>query len=170
MSFNKTPRGPTELATTQERWETAGTITVANATFGVTARDAATVDAIAIANKAVFEMPPHGNVLELRFQTTAAGNSHIIEMWVARGPADHYDRAVIFTTVTGGTQKADGAVFFVDTLAVTETFNNAGNLVNESAANTISRYLLDMDGYPNIVFIATTLQGSTTLTIQTTVH
>jgi len=160
----KTPKGPIELATLQDLWTTISTITVAQAALAVGARDAATVAALAATKTAVYEMPPWGNAVEFRFQTTADADAHIVNHYVMRGKTDHWDLATILG-LTGGKQKADGAFYFVDTITVTETFLNAGTVVH-SAADGIGRYVLDACGYSGHLFIATTLQGSSTLTPQ----
>ena len=162
--FFKTPTSPSELATIQDTWQSAGTITVANAALGVDGRSASDVAAIATANKVLYTMSPWGNALEVRFQTKADGDSHIVNHYVSRGGSDHYDLATVLT-LTGGKQEADGSYFFVDTITATETFTKSGIIVH-SAADGIARYVVDACGYSNHLFIATTLQGATTLTPQ----
>ena len=168
MTIFKTPKGPTELATLQDLWASAGAITVVQATLLVGDRDAASVDALAATKTAKYEIPPWGNVLETRFQTKADDDGWVVEMWAARGKTDHYDLAAILA-LTGGKCEADGTAYFVDTITATETFNNAGAIVH-SASDDIARYIIDMDGYSDVVFIATTIEAAATLTVQCAVH
>jgi len=163
-AFKQSPKGIGELATVQETWTTLGTITASQATLAVGGRDYATVDALATTKTVTFEPQIWANDMELRFQTTADADAHVVEMWIARGRTDHYDLAAVLT-LTGGKQVADGAYVFVDTITATETFSVPGTIIH-SAADSIARYDVNLDGYSRVVFIATTLECSSTLTIQ----
>lgn len=164
------PRNANELAVYQDTWQTAGTITASQTALDVNDRDATFVDAIPDANKVMIKVSTLTNKLETRFQTSAVAdaNDHVVNHYVSRGSADHWDLATVLT-LTSGEQQADGGAFFIDTITITETFNNAGTIVN-SDANGIARYDLDVDGYSDHLFIATTLDPNVVLTPQFASH
>ena len=104
------------------------------------------------------------NALSVRFQTTADGDSHVVEVWGSRA----WDHMTLLATLTltGGKQEADEGLFFVDTIvASTENLPKAG-VVCDSEADRICRYVVDLCGHDHLLFIVTTLQGSASLAIQ----
>jgi hypothetical protein len=146
---------------------TVGTITVAGTTLAVGGRTWSDVSDYFATGQTTYigcHVPKAVNALEVRFQTTADADAHVVEMWGARDQ-DHMTLLATLT-LTGGKQEANGGLYFVDTIvASTENLPKAG-VVCDSAADRICRYVVDLCGYDHLVFIATTLQASASLAVQ----
>jgi len=156
------------LATTKGKPITVGTISVQGTTLAVTGRawsDVYTYFSTATQTTYLgYSVPQDVNAAEIRFQTTADADSHVVEVWGSRGQ-DHLTLLATLT-LTGGTQEADNSLYFVDTIvASTENLPTAGT-VCDSAANRICRYYVDLAGYDKLLFMATTLASSTSLAVQ----
>ena len=153
------------LRTDQKGWETIGTITESQTTLGGSARDWDSVKALATAKVVKKAIYVDTNAAEFRFQTDSDDDSHIVELWAARGQ-DHYARVAILT-LTGGTQVGDSSQVFIDTIVEsTLWWPRKRTEKYDSGNNSICRYWIDLLGYSKLLFIATTLESGTTLTIQ----
>ena len=156
------------LATTKRKPDNVGTFSVQGTTLAVAGRAWADVRSYFTTDTQTtylgYTVPQDINAAEFRFQTTADGDSHVVEVWGSRGPTHFTLLATL--TLTGGTQEADNSLYFVDTIvASTENLPKAG-VVCDSAANRICRYCVDLCGYDKLLFIATTLASGTTLAVQ----
>ena len=143
------------------RWNKAGTITTASTTFGVTARDVATVDALATAYTAKVSPPlPGPYAMLLRFRSDGAENdANVLEMWAARGN-DHYYRIAILT-LAQGTQIDTGSIYFNDTITPGEEEKLFDGEEQSTTANRIAHYYCRVLGCDRFIFIATTLASTT---------
>jgi hypothetical protein len=163
------------LRTDHKAWQTIGTITASQTTLASDARDNTSVDALSSTKTIIWPVPRDYNGIEYRFITDADGDSHVVEKWVARRVVDSngmliarydYTRKVILT-LTGGTQAAPGLQVFVDTISKSnEKFNKSWKIIDGGGDNRMSIYWGDGCGYSRVLWIATTLQSGTTLTIQ----
>jgi hypothetical protein len=168
------PIQPMVLATPEVGWTEIDTITATQATLAVGARDGTSVDGLAATKTIVWDVPEVTSGWELRFQTTANADAHVVEVWVAAADSydstlagssqvDHYTLGAILT-LTGGQQVGPHSNVFVDTIARTaSTGILTGSEVVDSGADRIAIWRLDLRGYKRVVMIATTLQGSSTL-------
>lgn len=169
MLFNLTHN---KLVSSQNKFETVGTITAQGSTLAVTGREWSSVktyfDTVS-ATYLAYNVSKDAYGMEFRFQTSADADSHVVEVWGACNE-DHLTLLATLT-LTGGTQRGDlitGSTYFVfvDTIvASTENLFNSGKAM-DSAANRICRYAVDLCGYNKILFIATTLASSTSLKVQ----
>ena len=158
--------GHNYLVTTQNKFETIGSITVQGSTLAVGVREWGDVKTYFNNPTTAYvgwSVPKDANLVELRFQTTADGNAHVVEVWGAAGQ----DSVTLIATLTltGGTQEVDSVVF-VDTIIASTQGLYAAGVVMDSAANRICRYAVNTFGYSKLLFLATTLQASTTLKIE----
>jgi len=161
------------LRTVHELWRTLKTdITVQGTTLAVTARAWDDVDqyfppaATSTNTYLYYNVGKYVNTLELRFQTTADGDSQVLETWGARGE-DHFTM-LNQLTLTGGTQEADNSLFFVDTITnAVEGLPKSAGLI-DSGNNRIARVAVELAGYSKLLFLATTLVASSTLRVQVT--
>jgi len=156
-----------KLATTKGPPVLIGTITTQGTTLAVGSRAWDDVSSYFTGSQTTYlgyTVPPNINAGEFRFQTTADADSHVVEIWGARG-TDHFTLLATLT-LTGGTQEADNSLYFVDTIdASTENLPKAGT-VCDYAANRICRYYVDLAGFDKLLFIATTLAASTNLAVE----
>jgi len=155
------------LRTDQKEWTNIGSITATKATLSVDSRDWDSIASLNDNQYIYYEIPKDTNALELRFQTDADGDSHEIELYLARGKQNHYSR-VVALALTGGTQEADNSRVFVDTIAISSSSEEwfAGSALISGGNNGIARYMLDLYGYGDLVVIAPTLQSGTTLVVE----
>ena len=167
-----TPIQPTLITTPLFQWTELGDITASQATLAVGARDYSTVAALAATKTATWEVPNDVTGAFFRFQTSADADAHVVEMWVCPHPtyADNETEDSFMLgcelTLTGGTQVGPDSNVFVDTIVKTVgTGVCAEGTVLDSAANRVALYRLDLQGYKRVVFIATTLEGGATLTV-----
>jgi len=161
---------PTYLTTPVVRWTQVGTITAENATLAVTARDYSAVwTDLLDANTAKWGVQNDVSGIELRFQTKAAADAQVIEMWVCAAPEyadnsteDSFMLGATFT-LTGGTQTGPNSNVFCDTMTVTEGVITNGSVIDGAAADRVSMWKADLRGYKRVVFIATTFEAATTI-------
>lgn len=143
-------------------WSPLGEITTQQAAIAVTARDAASVDALAPATKIIHDMYHEPNeVLELRVWSDGSENDvNVIEVYASRGKTDHFHR-VATITATQGTQVRSGSKLFADTLAVALLDDSflCASVQNEN--NQIARVFLDTNGYSRLLFVVPTLATTT---------
>jgi len=158
-------RHRSDLTTVHKNWETIGTLTAQQAAPGVDARDFGAVQDLGSTKVAIWDVPNSINIAELRFQTKNNGDSHVINVYVARGAGDHFV-FLCTLTLTGGTQDSDSE-HFVDTIVKSnERWFKKGRVVN-SSNNEIARYWIDLLGYSQMAFVATTYDSdSDGLTIE----
>jgi len=158
------------LATIPQDWETVGNITALGTTLAVGGRAWSDVSSYFSGTQTTYlgyNVPNTINALELRFQTTADADSHVVEMWGARG-CDHMTLLATLT-LTGGTQEGDNSLYFVDTITVAnENLFQNGELMDCAAANRIARYGVDIMGYSKLLFLATTWEAATNLRVEAT--
>ena len=155
------------LGTLQKPFETIGTISVQGITLAVTGRAWQDVKSYFSGTQTTYlgyVVPRNINAAEFCFQTTADADSHVVEIWGARGRGHFTLLATL--TLTGGQQEADNSLFFVDTIvASTENLFRDGKEI-DSATNRICRYAVDLDGYSHLLVLATTLETSAELAVQ----
>ena len=97
-------------------WHEAGSITEEHIALAATARDVATVDALATAYTIKINPPlPGPYAMLLRFRSDGSNNDDsILQLYAARGN-DHYG-LVAQLTVVQGQQLETGTIYFVDTI------------------------------------------------------
>jgi len=101
------------LATVQTEFESVGTIDTQGTTLAVASRawaDVSSYFATASTTYPAYSVPKDINALEIRFQTTADADSHVVEIWGARGK-NHFTLLATLT-LTGGTQEGDSGFIF----------------------------------------------------------
>lgn len=160
------------LATVPADWETVGTISVAGSTLAVSGRSWSSVKAYFPGNTSYtgtpttyigYQVPMDWNAIELRFQGTTNNESNVVQMWGSRWD-DHFTLLATLTLTTG-LQVGDSSALFVDTIVATNEGLSKAGVVCDSAHDRISRYVVDLNGYSKLLFIATTL-GSTALQVE----
>lgn len=136
--------------------------TVAEAAdFAVTARDNASVEALAAAKKVIIR-PPNGTVsIEFRFRFNGtAGDQHVLQCFAGAG-VDFY-RYFGQLTIDQGTQQhtagaAGTGILFIDTvLPANEQWHTAQTELSD-AANHMGGYTMNMHSYDRIWIVASTL-------------
>jgi len=155
------------LATTNGAPITVGTITTQGTTLAVGGRAWADVRTYFKPGQDTYlgySVPRDLNAVEVRFQTTADADSHVVEMWGSR-MHDHFTLLATLT-LTGGTQEADNDLYFVDTIVATNEKLPQAGTVCDSATNRICRYYVDLAGYDKVLFLASTLETDASLAIQ----
>jgi len=159
----------TTIATPESLWKSVGTITESQTTPAVDARDYSSVWTDLSAAKTVkWDVHPDTTGIELRFQTTANADAHVVEMWVASGATysggtseESFMLAGVLT-LTGGQQVGPNSNVYVDT--ITRTDHTIGtSVITDSGNDRVAVYRADLRGYKKVVFIATTLEASSTL-------
>lgn len=143
------------------KWVKAGSITVEHADLGKTARDVATVDAIASTD--TIKLVPRGPgpyAMLLRFRSDGAdGIDDVLQLYAARGN-DFYSRVAQLTTVVG-TGDADGDNHFIETITPAE---EDGHYDAEEQNRTIDRtahYYIRIFGCDRFVILASDLDSTT---------
>ena len=169
--MNKKKGSPrSAIETLQIPWIDLGDITASQAAPAVTARAYAAVVALGSTKVKLWDLPVGYNCIEIRFSTTAAADADVVDVLVASGE-DHFVR-VATLTLTGGAQTAPVgaravAGTFVDTIVVTnKRWHGAIEVVQAAGGDYVARFTMDMLGYDKVVFHATTLESSSTLTIE----
>ena len=155
------------LRTDQQEWEVIGSLTSSHATLSTSERHWDDISQLDPSEFVYWEVPKDANAIELRFQTDNDGDSHEVEIYASRGKQNHYVRMVALT-LTGGAQDADNSRKFVDTIAVSSSSEQwyVSGVVVDSGNNGICRYMIDLYGYGDLVFIAPSLQSGSTLVIE----
>jgi len=158
----------TVLATPASLWENAGNLTATQATPAVGARDYTTMTALTDAKTIQLTVPNEATGCEMRWQTKANADAHVVEAWIAAG-ATYRDGTTEdsfmlggIQTLTGGLQVGPNSNVFVDTNVVTEYVLNGGTVL-DSADDRAAVYKADLRGYKKLIFIATTFEAATTL-------
>ncbi len=150
-------------------WKKIGQITVVQAALGVSARDSASVEALASTKTAVYTPTDGAMEAEVRFITPADGDAWILQMYQAKGANDHYVRMATLT-LTGGTQVHSTGKVFVDTLAATNEAAyrtaNWGPQEVQSATDYIARYHWPLMRYTRFLFIASTIESGKILEVE----
>ena len=179
MGFQQTrdrdPIQPTSRANLVVPWENLGSITVAQATLAVNGRDYSTVGDLANTKVVDVNLPADGATWEFRFRTDDNADADVIEMWVCPFSAMRDGTEEVFThgltaDLTGGTGDAYdtsagtyGAAHFVDTISVSDQGCLTSYEIANSGGNDQALLRVRLRGWNKLTFIATTLQGSTTL-------
>lgn len=161
---------PTYSATPPSLWTALGTITASNSALAVTAQDYSSVDDLPDANTVEWDIPAEADNLELRFQTDADSDDHVLNIYFARGATytdgsteDSYVLTNIIT-LEGGTQVGPNSNVFCDTVTETQDYGGTGAEVDSGATERIGRYIITkLRGYKKMVIIATTFKASTTI-------
>ena len=161
---------PVYTAIPNSLWKNIGTITASQSLLAVGARDYSAVVGLSDAKTVQWSIPTEVNNLELRFLTDAAGNNHVIEIYLARGAAyqdgsteDSFVLSFILT-LEGGTQVGPNSNVFCDVVTETQDYWSVGAIVDATAVDRIGRYIITgLRGYKEMVIIATTYESSTTL-------
>lgn len=154
------------LATVPTEFESVGTIDTQGTTLAVASRawdDVSSYFATASSIYPAYSVPKDINAIELRFQTTADADSHVVEMWGSRG-RNHFTLLATLT-LTGGTQEGDD-LYFVDTITAENQNLPQSGKVCDSANDRICRYVVDLCGYSKLLFLATTLESGAELKIE----
>ncbi len=161
---------PNWTATSSPRvpWRKIGTITTAQATLAVNARDYSTVVALSDDVKTIqwLNIPDDGQYAEFRFSTTADADSHVVEIWVAandyttEGTEDSFTLAGT-ATLTGGKQVGPYSNYFVDTIATSDALLTS--VVSDSGQDRMAILRYDLRGWKKVVIIATQLENGTTI-------
>jgi len=161
---------PTYSSSPGSLWTNIGNITASQAALAVTARDYSSVDDLDATKTVEWSIPAEADNVELRFQTNADADGHVIEIYLARGAAyqdgtteDSYVLTTILTLV-GGTQTGPNSNVFCDTVTETQDYGTLGAIVDATGSNRIARYVITkLRGYKEMVIIATTLETNATL-------
>jgi len=153
-------------------WQQLGTITDSNDTLDVGDCTYSDVIALPDANQITWAIPQAADEIELRFQTDADADAHVVEIWVCasdylRGDNTSED---VFTlgailTLTGGKLVGTEGNVFVDTIAVTASNGIwiSDDTVEDSATDRYAIWRTKTRGYKKMVIIATTYEAGTTL-------
>ncbi len=164
---------PTSLATPEIPWTELGALTVQQAYPAVTARDYPTVIALVAANRVLWRIHNFATGFMLRFQTSADGNAQAVSLlgFAAAKALDASgawidDRAMFLGSLilTGGLQTGAHANVFVDTIAATDGLWGFSEL--DSGNDRVAAVKGDTKGIKEVVVIATTLVGGSTLYVE----
>lgn len=162
--------GSTCLATPLIGWIDIGDLSTAQAAPAATARAYATVIALTSTGIALWDVSYGYNCIEVRFSTTADADAQVVDVLVSSGE-DQFVRCATLT-LTGGTQTAPAgaratAGVYCDTMVLS---NNAWpgsmEVVQGGGTDYIARFTMDLLGYDKVLFHATTLADSTSITIE----
>ena len=151
-------------------WIDLGDLSSSQAAPGNTARAYDTVLALTATGIALWDIPIGYTCIEVRFSTTADADSQVVDVMAASGEDEFVRIATL--TLTGGKQTAPAgaravAGTYCDTMVLTNNkWPGAMEVVENAGADYISRFMMDLLGYDKILFHATTLAGSTSITIE----
>lgn len=130
----------------------------------VTARDDATVVALA-ATKKIIIMPPNGAVsLELRFRSDGSANDENVMQLFAAAGVDHYDLMAQLTVIQGAQPySATDGIYFCDYITpATEAWITAASEIDQATpADGIGRYVFNTHGYDRFWLVASDLVTGT---------
>jgi hypothetical protein len=165
---------PVSLGSPRVLWEELGTITGSQAYPGVSDRDYTTVATITDANSVTWDLDNWVRKAMLTFQTTADADATVVSIMgfadsksVSTAGARTLDDNAIYLgtlTLTGGKQVAAHSNVYVDTIVSSED-GLCPMTVWDSGNDRRCVVELNTKGLKRLVFIATTLQGSSTLYI-----
>jgi len=142
-------------------WHEAGSITSEHIALAATARDVATVDALATAYTIKINPPlPGPYAMLLRFRSDGSNNDDsILQMYSARGSSDHY-AFIGQLTVVQGQQLETGSIYFVDTITpATEDTIYDGEEANNT--DVIAHYYLRTLANDRFIIVASDLDTTT---------
>lgn len=143
----------------------AGTLTIAQTALAVTGRTKAAVVALADAKKITYKADLFSSLIECRISTDADADAQVVNVYVSRGD----DFVLTGTlTLTGGTQTGPNSNVYVDTIVESDVSwlrPSGTRVVSGDGNNEMARWVLDLMGYSEVLFIATTLVSGTTLRI-----
>lgn len=132
-----------------------------SADYAVTARDDASVEALAAAKKVIIK-PPNGVVaLELRFRFNGgAADQHVVQLFAAAG-VDFYNLVATLTLDQGTQQHTSGAagtgIWFIDTIVPSNEKWLTAQTELTDTSNHIGGYTMNMHGYDRLWAVASTL-------------
>jgi hypothetical protein len=147
----------------QTSWETVrgGSITVAQAAL-TTNKSAVTVDALAVANRAIIDAEDGTVALEVRFRGTGTNDvADVLNVYAMAGDSDHYTLMGTIT-ITMGTQ-SDSTYTFYDGLSIADELWIDDVVTLNDASNCIARLVFNTQGYRKFLFIATTLNNTSVI-------
>jgi len=166
---------PVSLASPRSLWTELGTITSSQAYPAVGDRDYTTVAAIADANQVEWNVDNWGRKAMLTFQTTANADATVVSILgfagdksISTAGARTLDDDAIYLgtlTLTGGQQTGKHSNVYVDTIASSED-GMCSFSVSDSGNDRRCVAEFGTKGMKRIVFVATTLQGSSTLYVE----
>jgi len=162
--------GKISLATPLITWIDIGDLSSSQAAPAVTARDYATVLALTSTGIALWDVRLGYNCIEARFSTDADGDDQVVDILVASGE-DEFVRAGTLT-LKGGKQTAPvgaraAAGVYCDTMILNnKAWDGDMEVVQGGGTDYIARFAMDLLGYDKVLFHATTLANSTTITIE----
>jgi len=166
---------PVSLASPRSNWTELGTITSSQAYPAVGDRDYTTVDALADANVIEWDVENWGRKAMLTFQTTANADATVVSILgfagdksVSTAGSRTLDDDAIYLgtlTLTGGQQTGKHTNVYVDTIASSED-GLCSFSVSDSGNDRRCVAEFGTKGMKRIVFVATTLQGSSTLYVE----
>jgi hypothetical protein len=150
----------TPLSTKQSAWQLRGTVTAGITTPGVTARDKASVEALA----GIFiEVFPADNAIILRGSGATADSDNIYDVLFMASGDDHYNLVGTFTFTTGTQTSPVTGEEFADLIAIANEKWHS-EMKNASASdNYIGEVAVDMWGCGRIALIPTTIVTSSSI-------
>jgi len=166
---------PVSLGSPRSLWTELGTITATQAYPAVGDRDYTTVNALTDANVVEWDVENWGRKAMLTFQTTANADATVVSILgfagdksISTAGARTLDDDAIYLgtlTLTGGQQTGKHSNVYVDTIASSED-GLCSFSVSDSGNDRRCVAEFGTKGIKRIVFIATTLQGSSTLYVE----
>jgi len=167
---------PVMFAAPQSRWQEIGTITSSQAYPAVGDRDYTTVAALADAKTAVWDLSAEtGRKRQFSFQTTANADSTTVAVLLFAGNKSYalaggltLDDDAVYggqLVLTGGQQTGKHSNVYVDTIVATDGMWSF-SVIDSAADRRCVVEIASDKGYHKVVFIATTLQASSTLYVE----
>jgi hypothetical protein len=151
----------TPLVSKQEAWQLRGTVTAGITTPAATARDAASVEALA----GIFiDVMPAQNALGFRFSGATDNSDNIYDVLFMYGETDSYNRVMTLTNTTGLQTSPVSGEEFADLIAVSNKKTLQTEIKNASASDDyIGEIQLDVFGVKKIALIPTTIVTSSSV-------
>lgn len=143
----------------QTEWEALGQITVAQALLGATAKDHASVIALATGAGVLHALPNGSVAWEYRFRTDGAeNNAPVLEVYRCAG-ADHFSHMAQLT-LNQGLQREQAGIFFADAITIaSEQWFDATKAI--LPGDNIATWVLNVYGHNQFLFIASSLVVTT---------
>ena len=164
---------PKNLVTPKVPWKNLGSITVAQTTLAVGARDYSSVVALAATKRILWDVPEDANGIFLRFQTSADADVHTIESWVC--PDSTYQDGTTEDSfmlghrlgLVGGKQVGPSSNVFVDTITEADTTDGviSGGTIKDTANDRVALYRIDFEGLKKLAIIAPVFATGKTLKV-----
>jgi len=151
----------TNKQSAQTAWSYIGNITSEQAALAVTARDNASVEALADAK--VIKIRPAGNPYAMSLRFRADGNADldsVLELYAARGE-DFYKRIATLTITTGTQDTGTSTIHFIDTIVATNEETLLDGEEGICTANEIAEYYIRTFGFDRFALIASDLDSTT---------